>query len=1065
MENISDRQRQLLDCLREEMPDLTYRWNEERGVASLMEGNLLPWRQDPGRAQKAEAGRQEDMVEGLAMAFLDKYGILVGPEDVKSGISGLSYKRDWKKGGFQIRMGQVFPFPGKEALPVFDAVLLIFVDRERNVYRAQSSFWRDVRLSGVQTISRENLSAHLLERLNHDPDKTEAELYPRGSMPIPCLYPVRGEFHPAFYTQAYQAVRRQQPGGVCAKRLSRVHCILDAATGKIIRKRPVRFGLSSEPRPHAQSEGMDPAISKGSEKNLIKIYDAAGRKEYERLVEKLSSENNLCRMEEGSADGSTRRGRDAPEGPRTPEFEARNQAKSALAFYRNLGWDGFEHVDQIKVAVNTGMGLDCTGFDSYTDPETGRFYTFIYYGDGMDDEGGERIFDCMAGDPTIFSHEYQHAVTLFGIGGSDENGFLLKTRWVYAITEGLSDAFACLKCKAWIFPLFQPGGALHRGPAFMYAFEDGKKRQAHRQPFRRIEYPRSTDTFWGDWYCDHFSDRKADNQVPEVGPDQIDYFRSTLFSHLAFLIGQGGVHQRAFRTATLIPVTSIGCRGAAQIFLYFVTALFEGMPLLTDLRPGERVLIEAAWNLLDAAEHCEGKKSSAYVMMRRALYALGLYPHDEKHVPKPYGGEACMLPWTWDWRFSGPYIGFPDLPWKSPDLIVSSDGDGRTASNPRFEKETHLFARVRNIGDADLQNVLVRFYFHPLCTNLPVENEGGWKACRTKTGQDCILKIENLPAGSMAFEDLGEASPGQSVRWHLTPKDQVGRVKHFSLRAVIDFDGQKPPNHENDYSYQVQSSVIILDPAEGAEQTFHFQASCPLSDVNQAEAGSNDPPNSRLEVKSTLPAGYRIETEPARENNEIILKPGETIVTCRVMMPENRTDRLEPPFEGRVASSFKATLKERRITGEFIGELCVEPYSDTISSATPMESGGGLNVTLADTETQQSAGNKKVKLTRMLSGKINAVIDGKKVSGSTHGSFTGALDPGTGELLGEYKCNVMFATGMFADEYRRNRVTMDLRGTLQPLRAIHFTQYIGDDAVGGVTVIAKEPAMEAAVGR
>jgi hypothetical protein len=35
---------------------------------------------------------------------------------------------------------------------------------------------------------------------------------------------------------------------------------------------------------------------------------------------------------------------------------------------------------------------------------------------------------------------------------------------------------------------------------------------------------------------------------------------------------------------------------------------------------------------------------------------------------------------------------------------------------------------------------------------------------------------------------------------------------------------------------------------------------------------------------------------------------------------------------------------------------------------------------------------------------------------------------------------------------------------LQPLRTIHFTQYIGDNAVGGVTVIVNEPTPKAIKG-
>jgi hypothetical protein len=1102
MKNISQEQMAVLRrlCLADKR--MRVRWCESHGVASVIEGNLAGPGEIMSQLQTATV-----MPDKIFQSLLELFGILVGPPDIHNKHRRLGKEIfDRERNSLRMRAGQVSKSLEGFDLPVYDTVLLIQVDSETGFYRIQSSFWRNIDVDRKISVDENGLKELLAQNLARAGERAEQfrkglfdavlseiekERYPLISSPSLYLYPLEGYFRPVYYALAYQPVRSKDGSGNSRTDIEQVQVILDAATGKRVLQQPTRTGPNQMRQVSITlpgSSGCEPLqglsvaedgsgrrwmINEKDEGFRIKMHDAAGKSDYKSCLSFLKGpkqDRQICAVD-FSSPAVTGDRREGLRRSAAPEVSAYLKAEEAWSFYQQqFKWRGFDNGEQetgggascpcpVQIVVHTGMGVgnEVTGFNYYYDPESRTYCGYVYFGDGVKDDRGNLRLDFDACDPSVFAHEYQHAITYFGTGTKKH----IQAPWLYAINEGLSDSFACLRTGKWIFPLFYPEGIIHRGPDFSMR---GTGIAARCMPYRRIEFPRSTDTFLSDWYWDHFDDRNIDWPDPNSTVEQQDYYRSTLISHLAYLVGQGGIHQRTGRSPELIPVSGLGLEDAAWIFHCFTTTQFElisGKGARKENDFDWKAFVDAGQNLLKAAQE-KGKSTQKcqYVMMRRALYAVGLHPY-ENYKKIKYGGEACMLPWTWEWRFSRPYLGFPDLPWQSPDLMVSDDG--HLACNPRFVKENLLFARVRNIGDAALKNIRVRFYYHPLCTNLPAEKGKRWKPCRTKAGQDCILKITNLPAGSLTFDDIRNASPGRSVHWYLNREDPNDGVSHFSLCAVIEFDGPIPPNHrKNMHPYEVFSSVIFLDRADGKEQSFSFLSIFPPSEDGLHKAESGGPPQSHLEIRSSLPEGYRIETDPAQENNRISLKPGETKVTCRLKMPESGIDRLGAPYEGRVTSSFKAVLKEKEVSGEFIGELCIEPYSDINPSEMAGGMGGGLHITRSDAEQSQSARDRKVKLTRMLSGKIKAMIGGAKVNGSTNGSFDGTLDTRTGELVGKYHCNIQFAEGMFKNEYRKDRADLGLKGLLQPLRAIHFSQYIGDKAVGGVTVIVREPAPAAA---
>jgi hypothetical protein len=639
-----------------------------------------------------------------------------------------------------------------------------------------------------------------------------------------------------------------------------------------------------------------------------------------------------------------------------------------------------------------------------------KHFGYLAFYDGECD-GTTLKFDFMAGDPIIFGHEYQHAITYFAAAKANgEPGHIGISGWPRSIHEGYSDAFGCLRTGKWINPAFFPNGATHKPATSNGDYQQtacGKTETIFCLPFRRIEYPRSTSTHRGDWYLDHYDDR---NQTQTTQCWSKNYFRSTLLSHLAFLVGQGGIHQRASRgDAELIPVSPIGLTRTAEIFLYALTQYFDNLP---TNKQGE-TMIDAGNYILDAAENVPGgsNRSCEYVMIRRALFALGLYPYDGSYNKQTYGGEACMLPWTYSWRFSQPYLGFPALWWKSPDLFINNNGTAEY--NAVVDQENKVFARVRNIGDQDLNNVQVKFYFSPMGTNLPT-SIAGWHPCKNQLGTDCVLNIATLSANSMNFTNVNNPPASQAVHWYLDPAYVTADVDHFCLRAVIESEAA---NHNNDCVNRVQSNVQHSEITGAKGFGIKFQV---------ANWGK-EPTRLDLVIDHSLPRGYGLEYVGDEPLKEIMLYPDEPqTLNFKLRTPRWKPAKLVPPFDGKVSGKL-----EGEISGDFLGQLINTHVKK------------GIRI------------ERLLKRNVLLSGKLAGKLRMDKNEASLNDAdFIGQLDPVTGKLSGKVKGNLTTRDGRLFSQMK-----FTLTGCLNPLRAINFTQLINSEAVGGITVKVKFPRL------
>ena len=95
MRNVSERQDRLLKRIRTRVPDLVLRWSSMRGVASLIEGTLLPWK----KVKRAN---------NIIITFLREYGTLVGPPGILKAHYVTEVKQSKVTSTYRVKAYQVF---------------------------------------------------------------------------------------------------------------------------------------------------------------------------------------------------------------------------------------------------------------------------------------------------------------------------------------------------------------------------------------------------------------------------------------------------------------------------------------------------------------------------------------------------------------------------------------------------------------------------------------------------------------------------------------------------------------------------------------------------------------------------------------------------------------------------------------------------------------------------------------------------------------------------------------------------------------------------------------------
>ena len=371
----------------------------------------------------------------------------------------------------------------------------------------------------------------------------------------------------------------------------------------------------------------------------------------------------------------------------------------------------------------------------------------------------------------IVGHEYQHGITDYSFDNGGDPG-LLNFGWYGALHEGLSDVFGAMFAEQWL-------SATEISPV--------------GQVFRNFVYPRDSGpppvyaAFTPDHY-DHFGDRSSIYDLSTGDPEFIFRYRyrlGTILTHCAYLLGEGGVHQRSSRSPVIIPVYGMGKETVVGKTMYKETriwykALLEFARTIGTPTGSERNDEKAFQVIRDACEKSvleivKGEVNTReYKTLVLAFYAVGLHP-----VALHYGADVTFLRWGYDWRLSLPYIGLSTISpiWSSLDLFINN-GYGISEWNAIInlskirgdatQFENNVFCRVRNIGDQDAFDVEVKFYFAKLGTAVTK-----WEEMTDKDDNPVILYVGTLMAGQSSISDLDKDhnNPPSSAgkKWRINP--------------------------------------------------------------------------------------------------------------------------------------------------------------------------------------------------------------------------------------------------------------------------------------------------------
>ena len=1008
VKNVTVEQLDLIETLRENVPGITVYWDNVRGVASSIRGDL--WKLVEEKKEPKD----------ILTAFLKIYSPLFGPRGFFPENAKLLRERRDELEFEHIFYLQTHPLMElKKELEVYGSKLAAHIDEHKRLIEVQSSFWRDVKVERKIEVAREEVGRRMLELLEplkgfSDIQKSERENkdFPLTDEPHLVIYPWKNQYRLAWVSYGYGPIQ-QMEGLPNETGITYGQIFLDATTGELLLFSPTIYfvenpdtgsGLAVTPITPPHSTRTLNIVREGTTSTYrlkdttlnreIITYDTACSTQYDSATEIFNAIDNGTMPVSEDTDGDKNWNRlpsNTTSAQRTsgqqPEVDAHYFARRQYLWYDALaggrdGWDDGKYNDppvpnqQINIIAHNlgppGYGLNCQSVNALaTIAKAGGIWkTWLAF---MDGDG--TTFDYIAGSHFLFAHEYQHAITNYSFEDGVGDPGLTITGWLGAVHEGLSDVFSGLSTEQWL-----------NGVDISL--------QTPPQVFRNLVYPRDSNAFSANRF-DHFDDRNTSTSI---------YSRGTILAHCAYLMGAGGVHERTFRTPTLIPVYGLGRQTvgglnvlkAARIWYRALTVYFSTHGNLTAEPANNENSFRTLRNACtSAAIDLYGSGSREHLTTVLAFYAVGLHPTGSN-----YGADPTFLRWGSSWRLSRPYIGLNSPDWASLDLFINNGGISEwnaiinitdSSGNPT-QFENTIYCRVRNVGDQDAHNVQVNFFYAKVGTGVT-----GWLPVTDKDGNVQTLNVGTLLAGESTFPDSAQNSPpaSSSRKWYIPPLSPGETVHHFCLRAEV-----TSSDDVNQWNNDVQSNIsyVAYTPATGAQLAFFVGN--PTKEKIPVE----------LRVVKELPRDWHVFIP--EELKDRWLEPGEEKeIELKIQMPSGADRHLAPPLDGS-------------ITGEAYGEIS-----------------GPITGVLTETYWNK----------RILKGRLSAML---VELGKIVGIFHGRLNTITGEIQGR-------VTGEFYCEGggKREKICIGIKACLRPWRRLNISQIVNNEQIGGITVQVQVPSI------
>lgn len=907
----SPAQQELLLQLENTQTDFSSDWDTVRGGLAFARAYDLETGRDPAATQGDDNARMARVSN-----FLERYGSLFGVPAGMRALRLLRTRRDtlgFTHLQFQQHYGSGNDTPASRAIEVYGSKLAAHFAADGRMVEVQSSCYSDPAPVNTRKVKPEQLGAAVLKSIQRlegykelaaRMKRQEENLFPLMQAPRLVIYPWHERMLFTWATHGYALLPKDQQEDKADARdiIAFGQMFFDAETGDLFLFAPTRKGAENP----TTGSGLGtlplggPFTSRALQivrQDMTNTYRLKNTTKGRPIVTFDANANSAwvypnipSLLDAGTipvsedTDGNfnwSRTAANTTDAERTasqqPETDEHATVSDIYDWYAaiggRVGWDdnGFtgplvpnQTLNVVSHTFDDNAGTS-RSINAFFDSGlvSGHWVAHLAFFDG--DPTATEPYDYLAGSKGIVAHEYQHAVTDFSFVDGMGNPGLTYSDWLAAVHEGLSDVF----------------GGLYGGDWWM-----GREISSTGLIFRNLAFPRDTTCF-DDSKFDHWDDRN------NITGSFARYFRGDILAHAAYLMAQGGVHQRASRTPALIPVRGMGSETAggrsvykaARVYYRAVAEYLSNIGALTGIPANDENVFRTIRNgCVSAAIDLYGSGSLEHKTTVLAWYAVGLHP-----VGSNYGADCTFLTWGADWWFSKPYVGVSSPDWSSRDLFINNGGASEwnaqvnvldSGGNPtQFENDVYF--RVRNVGTSAANNVQVQFEYTKI-------SAGGatWLPMTDKDGNIQSLNIGALAPGQSNFPDAGQDSPPATarVKWWIPPLEVGETVDHFCLRArVFSISDVNPHNSE------VQSNIAYTAFVPGMMARFGFLV-------------SNDRRQSlplELVLSHTLPRDWKLRfLDPVQG---LVLKPGETRrLHVSIDTPARAGSALEAPFDGRL---------------------------------------------------------------------------------------------------------------------------------------------------------------------
>ncbi len=1021
--NITPRQRELLKDLAANKENFLYEWDEVRGVLSFVRADNLQSGQNG--AINPESNKK------IFTEFLKGYALLFGPEDLVKGLETINDKRDnigWHHYQYQFYLTDS-EGDNKRRVEFYSSKVIAHFNANGMLVEIQSSCYRDIAISNIVKIKVQELQQLVLAEIKgmkgfQDLEKLmkrrKEKLFPIMQNPRHVIYPWKGKMLHTWATYGYSPYIFEEGNNEKEKEkkptIAFGQMFFNAETGELFLFSPTR--KSAETSTTGSGLGCTPLggpyINRSLEivrvdststyllKNKTKArdiitYDANADSSivYPNIPQKISDGDVDVSTDNDGDKNWNRVAANTTDTERTssqqPEVDEHYIVAELYDWYNavggRVGWDDNDFSAPLVPNQSLNVVAHTYDDDAGTSRSVNAFFDSalvngswvshlaFFDGDPTGATNSNIVDDYLAGSNAIVGHEYQHAVTDFSFKDGMGNPGLTYSGWFAAIHEGTSDVFGGLfSADWWMGQAISPTGQIFRNLAFP------------RDPTTLVNTALSNHS------KDHFDDRNLDGGFR--------YDRGTILAHCAYLMAQGGVHQRSSRNPVLIPVKGLGRETvggkdvykAARIWYRGLSQYLSNIGAMTGIPTNDENIFRSFRNAtISAAIDLYGINSIEHKTTILAWYAVGLHP-----VGENYGPDITFLTWGADWWMSRPYIGISSPDWSSVDLFINNGGSSEWNAKVNVldmgtptQFENKVYCRVRNVGTQISNNVQVQFEYAKITTSGVT-----WLPMTDKDGNIQVLNVGNLAAGASNFPDSEQNTPPGTamIKWWIPPIESGETVNHYCIKATTFSisDGNLSNN-------SVQSNVAYAPYVPGSGFRMGFFAGNPYREVLPLD----------IRLQHSLPKGWNVHI--LEQINGLILKPGESKRAHVVIDIPNETDHyLVAPFDGRI----KGQLADSGLTYTYTGVLFNGKLNNTgFSAQLSLNTSNGTLLT---------------------------------------GSFDGSLNITTAKFKGELKS---------LDKEKRQKI-FRIEGCLRPNRIVNIGQYLKGEPFSGFSIQVQVPLPE-----